>query len=117
MVEMPQEIEVWYVIPTIRRELSKNMKASGLTQRRIARLLGITEAAVSQYLKHKRAKGIEFGDSLKEHIAASAKAILGGADPLSEIQRICGRIRKNKTLCEIHRKYSKVPRNCEVCFQ
>ena len=48
---MPQEIEVWYIIPAVRRELAKSMVKIGLKQKQIAVTLGITEAAVSQYLK------------------------------------------------------------------
>ncbi|HIH66091.1 MAG TPA: transcriptional regulator, partial [Nanoarchaeota archaeon] len=51
----PQELEVFYFIPAIRKELSVQMKKKGKGQREIANLLGITEAAVSQYISSKRA--------------------------------------------------------------
>ena len=51
----PQEIEVWYVLPAIRKELVVTLKEKNLTQKKIAEFLNITEAAVSQYIKQKRA--------------------------------------------------------------
>jgi len=59
-LEHPQEVEVWYVIPAIKRELSKSMmKDNGLSQKNVATLLGVTEAAVSQYINSKRANEVE----------------------------------------------------------
>ena len=51
----PQEIEVLYILPAIRRELTIEMKKIGLEQKKIAEYLCVTEAAVSQYLNSKRA--------------------------------------------------------------
>ena len=56
----PQELEVWYILPAIRRELTISLKEEGLKQRQVAEILGVTEAAVSQYIKSKRAKAIKF---------------------------------------------------------
>ena len=67
---MPQEVEVWYVLPAIRRELSKVMKTKvvqradvdgevkehKITQKEIARMLGVTEPAITQYLLKKKDK-------------------------------------------------------------
>src|SRR3989344_2157312 len=58
---LPQEIEVWYLIPAIRRELAKIfIEKYSLSQKKAAQILGISEAAVSQYVKSKRANEIEF---------------------------------------------------------
>ena len=74
--QMPQEIEVWYVIPAIRRELAKAMINTGLTQKEIAKIMGITEAAVSQYIHSKRAKEIAFSKKVLEEIKISAEKII-----------------------------------------
>ena len=52
----PQEIEVFYIIPAIRRHIAMYMKLRGLKQNKIAELLHIDKAAVSQYIKKKRGK-------------------------------------------------------------
>tara|TARA_Y100000310_G_scaffold341261_1_gene439863 strand:+ start:1059 stop:1415 length:357 start_codon:yes stop_codon:yes gene_type:complete len=114
---MPQEIEVWYIIPSIRRELAKSLKLKGLSQKEIALTLGITEPAVSQYLHDKRASGIEFDDKLLKLVEGSAKILM--EDPgrvVNEIQLILGNVRNSKLMCEIHRKYDSELGDCEVCF-
>ena len=51
---MLQDVEVRYVIPSLRRELAIHLSKEKLKQKEIAELLEITPAAVSQYLKQKR---------------------------------------------------------------
>ena len=48
MQKLPQEIEVWYLIPAIRAELAKELLKEGINQTKIASILNITNAAVSQ---------------------------------------------------------------------
>ena len=114
---MPQEIEVWYIIPSIRKELAKAMAAKGLKQRKIAALLGITEAAISQYLKHKRAKEVDFMQETIEEIKKSSDRIEENSELLiEEMQRILSLVKKSRTLCLVHSKFSKLPEKCEACL-
>ena len=54
-MKMPCELVVWYTLPFIRRELAKELiEAHGFTQAKVARLFGVTDAAISQYMKEKR---------------------------------------------------------------
>jgi predicted transcriptional regulator len=48
------EIIVQYVLPAIRAEMAVRMKDEGISQAQIARILGVTPAAVNQYIKSKR---------------------------------------------------------------
>jgi predicted transcriptional regulator len=48
------EIIVQYVLPVIRAEMAVRMKEEGINQAQIARILGVTPAAVNQYVKNKR---------------------------------------------------------------
>ena len=48
------EIIVQYVLPVIRAEMAVRMKEEGISQAQIARILGVTPAAVNQYVKSKR---------------------------------------------------------------
>jgi len=114
----PQEVEVWYVLPAIRRELVKALKEDGLKQGRIAVLLGITDAAVSQYQSRKRAAGIVFDKEMLRQIKMSAKAIIkDNSRVMREIQRICLLCRKNKVICQIHMQKEKMAGECTSCFQ
>lgn len=123
-MELPQEIELWYVIPSIRKALVEEMKKHGLKQKEIAPLLGITEPAVSQYMKDKRAsccydafKKSLLGDELRK--AADNIIAAGKSDPsvaVREINRLCKFIRDNKIICDIHRKQNPDAKGCNICY-
>ncbi len=113
----PQEIEVWYVLPAIRRELAKAMIKKGVAQKRIAKILGVTEASISHYVKNKRGGKAELSDKIKRDIKKSAEIILEDQYMLiDEMQKICMKIRKSKELCRIHKQFEKEHKGCKVCF-
>lgn len=112
----PQEIEVWYVLPAIRRELTKSLVSHGLSQKEIAIKLEVTEAAVSQYIKEKRASSIKFNPVIKEEIQKSAKRIMKNNNVMKEIEHIIHLMKKTKVLCQIHHRYDKnLPGICDIC--
>ena len=116
-LRMPQEIEVWYLLPAIRREFAREMSKRGVKQREISRILGITEAAVSQYINYKRASGIRFSKDISREIKASVDRLEKNSDNvIEEMQRICRLCKDDKTLCRIHKKHGKIPSKCDVCF-
>lgn len=123
-MELPQEIEIWYVIPAIRKALVAELKKHSLKQNEIAKLLGITESAVSQYGKDKRAAQCYTAftiSPMKEELAASANHILADPDNRSaavkEINRLCKIIREKKIICDIHRKQNPKMDSCGVCYE
>ena len=67
-MKLPQEIEVQYIIPALRRELVKELKALKLSQKQIADELELTEAGVSQYLSGKRGSDVKFDKSMQKEI-------------------------------------------------
>lgn len=112
----PQELEVFYFIPAIRKELSVQMKRKGKGQREIANLLGITEAAVSQYISSKRATGIKLEKPVKEEISKSVDKIKSPLDSVRETQQILAFLRKTRLICKYHHKFLKfIPKNCDIC--
>ena len=64
----PQEIEVWYILPAIRRELVVVLKEKGISQKKIAEMVGIVQSAVSQYLAGKRGGEVVFPKDVKDFI-------------------------------------------------
>jgi len=117
-MESPQEIEVWYILPAIRRQFAMEMKRLGLKQREIALKLNVTEAAISQYIKSKRAKEVAFPKEIKKQIRKSTKLIIRKPEfLLRETQRILESIKEIMLLCELHKKYCKVPEGCCVCLK
>lgn len=117
-MDTPQEIEVWYVIPAIRRELAKALLEKGLTQKRIAELLEVTEPAVSQYLKSKRAKQVVFDKEVIAEINRAAERITKNpASIMAEIQRLCFLVKKCGLLCKLHIHLGKAPKKCRACLK
>jgi predicted transcriptional regulator len=108
----PQEIEVYYIIPTLRKYLAMSMKERGLKQKEIASMLSIEEASVSHYLHDKRGNKIEFdSDALKE-IEISAERIIDKLSYMEEMQHLLRLIRKTRAICDVHKLMSGIPGEC-----
>lgn len=116
-LRMPQEVEVWYLLPAIRREFAREMAKRGIKQREISERMNITEAAVSQYISSKRASGVRFSRTIMDEIRRSVERVIRNNNIMVEMQRICKLCRDDKTLCRIHKKHGRVPKGCEVCFE
>lgn len=117
---MPQEIEVWYLIPALRKELAKIfIEKYNLSQKQTANLLGITEAAVSQYLKSKRANEIKFNKKEQVQISEAAERIVEDKESLMKnLYELCKSLRNSKVICELHKSHdNSIPKNCDVCFE
>jgi len=118
--QMPQEIEVWFIIPALRKELAKCMIDNHkLTQKHVAGYMGITEAAVSQYLNSKRANEVIFTNGVMDEIKKSAKIIIENRELLiPEMIRLCRLTAVKQVMCDIHKKQDvELPEGCDVCFE
>lgn len=115
--KLPQEIATWYVIPSVRREFVKEMIRQGLNQREAADKLGLTQAAVSNYMKDKRASVIQLNQKIQDLIKSSVVNILSKqSDVFQELYTVVAACEKDLTVCQIHAAYDEVPKNCDVCF-
>ena len=143
---MPQEVEVWYVLPALRRELAKVMKTKTvprvgedgktkehkITQKEIAKMLGVTEPAITQYLlkkKGRRSRGDQvvipekFYPDLEKSADTMIKHYEQGASNddmfetmTREINRLIKVMRDDGAMCDIHRQFSAhVKDNCSAC--
>ena len=110
-----QEVEVWYVLPALKRAIALKMREMGLKQREIAERLHLAKSAVSQYLKNKRASKIKFSQDFEKEIRKSAGNIIKKNNFLEEIESLCKSFRQKGELCKIHKKYSKIPLRCSAC--
>jgi len=109
----PQEIEVFYILPALRRHLAMYMKLQGLKQNKIAELLHIEKSAVSQYIKKKRGNKVEFSENVLNEIAKSVSKIKDKFSLLGETQRLLRFVRISGDLCRIHKNISNIPQDCE----
>ncbi|MDN5358520.1 MAG: uncharacterized protein PWP76_363 [Candidatus Diapherotrites archaeon] len=90
----PCEVIFWQILPAVRRELARELVKRGLKQREVAEMLGLTPAALTQYLKGKRGK-TELPEWIKEKIRDYA----GRADCIN-LCDVCTDIRKDKRFVE-----------------
>ncbi|MBI4141030.1 helix-turn-helix domain-containing protein, partial [Candidatus Woesearchaeota archaeon] len=71
----PQEVEVFYLLPALRRDIAISLKTLGRDQKQIAKILGVSEPSVSHYFNSKRGADVEFSNDVKAAIRKSATAI------------------------------------------
>ncbi|WP_321421505.1 helix-turn-helix domain-containing protein [uncultured Methanobacterium sp.] len=116
----PCEIVVWYVIPTIRSELAKELLNLGMKQKEISELLDITQPAVSQYISDKRGHGIKFNDETQNLIREFAKGLVeekyNQRDIIPHVCQICKKVKTDEILCQLHKEKGKMPTDCDACM-
>ncbi len=119
-MKLPCELVVWYLLPTIRKKFAGYLvEELNLTQKQAAEKLGLTESAISQYLKSKRGREMKLPKDIKEKIEKSVKQISNSEDDsvmIEEICSICKLIRNHGSLCELHRTHNDKLDNCKVCM-
>ncbi|MDY6966038.1 MAG: transcriptional regulator [Halobacteriota archaeon] len=118
-MKFPCEIVIWYILPTIRAELAKELVNLELSQKATSEKLGITQAAVSQYLGNKRGKDVKLGDDIKEMISDLAKDLVNGDedDIVPRVCAICAELKKDEKICELHREHDSFLGDCDACLR
>ena len=109
MKRTPCEHILWNGLPVIRKEIAESMISDyGLNQKEAAEKLGMTPAAVCQYLSKKRGNtAIENKELLKE-ISLTAERLIQDkeADVVEETCRIC----------KLFREKGVFPSACDTCL-
>ena len=126
----PLELEYWFILPALRRAVAQTLKNNGLKQKEVAKILGITEAGVSQYLKGSRGvlktkedQVILFPKWVDDEVTKSCSIILEDTTDhsvfLKEMNRLlsCIRNRPEDFLCMLHNEYGIVDDDCDVCIK
>ena len=107
-MKAPCQVVVWYLLPAVGAELARELGGRGMPQKEIAKRLGVTPAAVSQYLKGKRGSEAKLGKkSLAEVKKLADDVQKGKADEARMITAVCGICKiawKERTLCGLHAK-------------
>jgi len=117
MYSLPQEIEVWYIIPAIRKELAKLfVKTHQLSYEKAGAILGISKAAISQYISNKRATKFKLPEAIKKEVAKSAKKLIKQPNQAPmEIEKILKIIRSKRCSCDLCKKYN--PEIIKLCHK
>ncbi len=108
----PQELEVYFVIPAIRRELARALHLLGVKHNKIARLFDVSEACVSNYFKLKRAAKINFRPHILKMINEGAEKLLNGECLINIVEEICRRFKEDGSLCELHKSMDPLAGKC-----
>ena len=99
---------MWNGLPVIRREIAESMiNEHKLNQKQAAEKLGVTPAAISQYLSGKRGKVKIIDEKILKEIHISAKRIIEHGENVV-IAETC-------RLCKIMRQRGLFSFYCDVC--
>jgi len=88
-MELPCEIFINRILPTARTEVSKILVYDyGMTQRRVARMYGVTPSAVSQYIRGIRGStGFDVPDELSQECMGACRQVadmIAGGMPVDQ---------------------------------
>jgi hypothetical protein len=119
------EIASQYLLPTLRALVAKNlMEKYKMTQQGAASKIGLTQSAVSQYMRQLRGskiKVIEKDKSIMEEIDKFSGRIASGElnnlSTLDAFCEICRLARKRRILCELHTKSFPELKDCNICLK
>ena len=123
---LPEELASKSVIPAIRALVVKRLvEEHGMTQQEAAKLLGVTQPAVSKYLHEKRGAAIKLNGIKEIDEAAGEIAELVSSqkvpqiEVMSKIEAACDYVRRNRYMCDLHKKLepSMDVNSCHVCEQ
>ena len=122
---VPCEIAVKCLLPSVRAMIAKELTTKyDLKQAEAARLLGVSQPAISLYYRKIRGKAIDLEKDpaimkLIEDLATSvAKGTLARKDFISMFCGICRAIRAKGLLCKMHKTFdpSIDIEKCELCM-
>lgn len=116
----PCEIVVWYVIPSIRSQLAKELLSLGMKQKDVSNLMDITQPAVSQYITNKRGHGVILDIDIKELVEILAKDLFEGKAKKEDITKriclICMKINTPDVVKQLGFDESQFPDICGNCI-
>jgi uncharacterized protein len=113
----PQEIEVWYILPAIRKKIALKLIEEGKAQKDVAEIMGVTPAAISQYKKQKRAKVDIFNQEMETELELSVKNILKDNNNLGdEMIRLNNLMKKKGIVCKIYKEVCALKKSKQCCY-
>ncbi len=120
---LPEEVEAKATIPALRAMVARRLvNRYGLTQQRVACLLGVTQASVSNYLREVRGSTFKIEETprIGEMLDDIARQLVEGADKVITIAKFheaCRYIKSKRLMCVIHQKLEPALEidKCHVC--
>lgn len=124
----PCEIIVTKILPAIRTVLVKDLiERHDLTQKEVSERLGVTQAAVSQYLSsirgdeelERKLENSEVFDEIQDLSDKIVEEDTERSQIIGELCEVCETLRKEGILCEIHTDSAPglAEDGCDVCLK
>ncbi|MFQ5950810.1 MAG: transcriptional regulator [Candidatus Geothermarchaeales archaeon] len=107
-MSLPSEIEARYTIPALRAIAARKLVTEhGMKQHEVGQLLGVTQAAVSNYIRGARSTQLvwEEDDQLRKIADELVSTLVAGKDEVQTVvafNEACGKIRYTRLLCDVH---------------
>ena len=105
---LPCEVAVRSLVPAIRSAIARELTQSyGLKQKDVARLLGVTQTAVSKYTRHVRGIVLKIEDveeiqpTLKEIVVSLVNGHMTKYELVAKFCVACEIIRRKGLMCEL----------------
>lgn len=124
-LKLPSEIVVEQVLPTLRVRLARELADRGFTQQQIADRLGVTQAAVSQYVSEETSvvARIDEHPQTRQTIARIADGFdegeMDGYEALDEVLTLIRTFEDRGPICELHEEAmpALAGLGCDLCMR
>ena len=118
---LPDEIVAKAIIPALRAMIAKELiEKHGLTQQSAAKLLNVSQAAISNYMRGVRGivVNLEQDKEIQSIVSKIAEMLVNNNDPkdiVSMFNLAIKIITIRGILCSVHRKFEPIFENCDIC--
>jgi predicted transcriptional regulator len=119
---LPCEVAVRSLVPALRSAIARELtQTHGLKQKDVARLLGVTQTAVSKYTRHVRGTVVKIEEveevqpTIKEIVVSLANGGMSKYELVTKFCVACEIIRQKGLMCELC-KLSDPTIDVEQCF-
>ena len=121
---MPCEIVVKSVLPAMRALIAKELiENHDLKQVEVAEIMGITQAAISQYIRGERGAMIDLSSQKINKMISNIAVQLKNRDSsgqaiITNFCAACQLIRKKKLMCDLHKEIDPfiAEEDCKFCM-
>jgi predicted transcriptional regulator len=121
---MPCEIVVKSVLPALRALIAKELvETHGLKQVEAAEIMGITQAAISQYIRGERGAVLDLSSpKIKKMISGIAIQLKNRNSSaqtiITNFCAACQLIREKKLMCDLHKQFDPfiAEEDCKFCM-
>jgi len=119
---LPCEVAVKSLVPAIRSAIARELTQTyGLKQKDVARLLGVTQTAVSKYTRHVRGTVLKIEEveevqpKIREIVVSLANGGMSKYEVAAKFCVVCEIIRQKRVMCKLC-KFSDPSIDVQECF-